>query len=686
MATLRAAAIALILLMGVICRGLAQTPPPAQPQPLPQAQFDALVEAVKKAVAEELKTQGAPAKPAGAAPAGADHKDHPDPLARFGEQLLKVLASAPSLVDSLAALPRALDEHAFGGRSAGSFVLLLMATIALGLAVEGIVRAMLATPKERLANRAAPAAGVRSLSYLGLLALLDILPVVALRLVTHSSVGVLFPLVALQQRLAFTVITGLVVWRVYAFVLRLIVRPELPAARLCGIDDGEARHLYRRVLVVLLVIIILRQLERLLVMIGTPDDAIVSARLLIGPLAGVALVWLIVTSRKAALQWFGGLGPVSRLGAFITDHWLGLAVSFVVALEVTQFYGLVSGHRNVAAALLLTVNLLFGLLLFETLLHAVVRRLDSRLAGFTPASTVPTLADVTARCIRVAVLISVFVSIAESWVVNVLGLVDASEWDRTTRQSLTAGITLFTAFVLWEMFSYATDSYLRRQVAGDAAARGSRLGTLIPLLRVTVAIVLAVLATLIALENVGVNVTPLLAGASVLGLALSFGSQALVKDIVSGIFYLTDDAFRVGEYIDCEKAKGTVESFTLRSVRLRNQNGQIHTIPFGELGHVTNFSRDWAAVDFPLRFARDVDLDRLREATKKVSADIMAVPELKERLLEPLKMQGIAEVADNALVVHFKFVARPGNPASLQNEAVTRMLRSFPELGIEFAK
>ncbi|MBL6650043.1 MAG: mechanosensitive ion channel family protein, partial [Reyranella sp.] len=87
-----------------------------------------------------------------------------------------------------------------------------------------------------------------------------------------------------------------------------------------------------------------------------------------------------------------------------------------------------------------------------------------------------------------------------------------------------------------------------------------------------------------------------------------------------------------------------------------------------------------------LRFARDTDLDKLREATKKVSADIMEVPEMKEMLLEPLKMQGIAEVADNALVVRFKFVAQPGSPGKVQNEAVARMLRAFPALGIEFAK
>lgn len=686
MTTFRTAAIAVILLIGMACRGFAQTPPPAQPQPLPQAQFDALVEAVKKAVAEELKAQGAPAKPAGSSAPRAGGRDPSDPIDAFGTRLLRILGAAPLLFASLGDLPEAVDESKVGGRSTGTFLLLLLAIGAVGLALEASVRAALGNLKLRFAAGAVPERGVQSLSSLGLLALLDLAPVVAMRLVAHSAVGFLFPVATLQQHLAYMAVMALVIWRVYAFILRLIIRPDLPAARLCGIDDGEARLLYRRVLSVLIVIISLRQVERALTDIGTPDEAMVAARIFLGPLAGAMLVWMIISSRKAALQWFSGLGHVSRLGAFLSEHWVGLAASFIIALIATQFYGLVTGHRNVAVALLLTVNLLFGLLLFETILHAVVRRLDSQLAGVTSVGTRLTLADVTARCIRVAVLIGIAVTIAESWVVNVLGLVNVNEWERTAREATTAGITLFTAYVLWELFHYATSSYMQRYLAGEAAAKASRLGTLIPLLRVTVAIVLAVLATLIALENIGVNVTPLLAGASVLGLALSFGSQALVKDIVSGIFYLTDDAFRVGEFIDCEKAKGTVESFTLRSVRLRSPNGQLHTIPFGELGHVTNFARDWAAVDFPLRFARDVDLDKLRAATEKVSADIMAVPELKAKLLEPLKMQGIAEVADNALVVHFKLVAHPGNPASLQNEAIVRMLRAFPEQGIDFAK
>ena len=207
-----------------------------------------------------------------------------------------------------------------------------------------------------------------------------------------------------------------------------------------------------------------------------------------------------------------------------------------------------------------------------------------------------------------------------------------------------------------------------------------------PLLRIAVAIVIGVVAVLVALEDFGVNITPLIAGASVLGLAISFGSQTLVRDIVSGIFYLADDAFRVGEYIDCGKAKGTVEGFTLRSIRLRHQNGQVHTIPFGQLGQITNFSRDWITVKFNLRFARDTDIEKLRKAAKKIGADMMEMPEFKAEILAPFKMQGVADITDNALLVRFKFTAKPGNPAAIQREAVKRMFRTFPELGIEFAK
>ena len=376
-------------------------------------------------------------------------------------------------------------------------------------------------------------------------------------------------------------------------------------------------------------------------------------------------------------------------------HWVGVASTFFVLLAVTQIYSAVSGRVQVGGAMLLTLSLVAGLLIFETLIQAFVRRLDAGLARPSDVGDQPTLADVAARCVRIAALIGVTVILGEDWVVDVLALASPDQWDYITRSSRTAGITLFVAFVLWELLKYATNPYMARRAgsAADAIARGdgppppaSRLSTMMPLLRMAAGTLILFLAIMIALEDFGINVMPLIAGASIFGIAISFGSQTLVRDIVSGIFYLTDDAFRVGEYIDCGRAKGTVEGFTLRSIKLRHQNGQVHTVPFGQLGQITNFSRDWLTVKFNLPFARDTDIEKLRKAAKKIGNELMEVPAIKADILAPFKMQGVADITDNALIVRFKFTARPGNPAMIQREAVKRMFSGFPALGIEFAK
>ena len=219
----------------------------------------------------------------------------------------------------------------------------------------------------------------------------------------------------------------------------------------------------------------------------------------------------------------------------------------------------------------------------------------------------------------------------------------------------------------------------------QASASSSRLETLAPIFRVVLGVIIFVTAALVILASLGISITPFIAGASVFGLAISFGSQTLVHDIVSGIFYLADDAFRVGEYIDCGKAKGTVEGFTLRSIRLRHQNGPIHTIPFGQLGQITNFSRDYSTLKFNLRFDRNTDLDKLRKVTKKVGQTMLADPELKDDFLEPLKLQGIADIADNAMVMRFKLTVKPTRPSYMQREAVKRLIAAFKEAGLELA-
>jgi len=707
-AIFRATILAMSLLVLGAGTSSAQTPV-APPAGMTQEQFDSLVDAIGKSVVEKLKAEGVPAAAPEAAAKPKSGKGAPSPkpeikittpkqgpgwFAVFLQRAGKVAMAFPVLGHQFGVIVDDLDQRSNGGLGFAGFVLVLGLIAAVAVFAEATLRRLLAKLRARLAAGAGPEHGVRSLLNLGALVLLDGLGLLAVWLICNGA-RALFAGTTDQDRFAEAVLLGIFDWRLYMLLFRFVLRPNAPTARLCAMSTDNAQAMYFRVSAVMLLIIIGRILGQVLFVIGTPVDAIAAYQVVGTAIYLAAFLWLVRGCREAARQWFGSLGEVAPLVGLVGRHWTGIASTFFIALGVTQIYSAVSGRVQVGGAMLLTLTLVIGVLMFETLMQAFVRRLDSQLLGRTAASDTPKLPDVVARCVRVAVMIGATVTIVETWVVQVLNLVSVDQWDQITRSSRTAAITLFLAYVLWELFKYATDPYMARTAKnpaeaiadGDATASpASRISTMMPLLRMTAAILIVFLAVVIALEDFGVDVMPLIAGASIFGIAISFGSQTLVRDIVSGIFYLTDDAFRVGEYIDCGKAKGTVEGFTLRSIKLRHQNGQVHTIPFGQLGQITNFSRDWLTVKFNLRFARDTDIEKLRKAAKKIGQDMMEVPEIKAEILAPFKMQGVADIVDNALLIRFKFTARPGNPAMIQREAVKRMFNTFPGLGLEFAK
>jgi len=698
--------LALILCIILGAGQLRAQPASAPPAGMTQQQFDALVDAISKSVVEKLKAEGVPAATPDAAKAksgkGAPSpqviksppRQGPGEFAIFLQNIGKAVAAFPELGRQLATLVSDLHQRPTGGLGAGAFVIVLGLVGLVAVTAERAVRGLLKKVRQRLAMHAGAEYGLRSLANLAALVALDALGLFAVWLICNGA-GAWFSGGTVQDMFAEAVLAGIFAWRLYMLLVRVVLQPDMEQARLCAVANDEARTMYRQIATVMLVIIVGRILSQVLLARGTPVEALAAFQIVSVAIALAGLLWIVFGSAKAARQWLDGLRPAAPLIGIIARHWQPLATTFFVVLAVTQIYSAVSGRVQVGGAMLLTLGLVIGLLVFETLMQAFVRRLDSQLPGRTPASDTPKLPDVAARCVRVAVLIGVVVTVAEVWVVDVLALASPDQWDQITRSSRTAGVTLFLAYVLWEFFKYTTDPYMARKprdaaaaiLEGEAAATpASRISTMMPLLRAAVAILIVFIAVMIALEDFGINVLPLLAGASIFGIAISFGSQTLVRDIVSGIFYLTDDAFRVGEYIDCGRAKGTVEGFTLRSIKLRHQNGQVHTIPFGQLGQITNFSRDWLTVKFNLRFARDTDIEKLRKAAKKIGQEMLEVPEIQAEILAPFKMQGVADIIDNALLVRFKFTARPGNPAMIQREAVKRMFKAFPALGIEFAK
>ena len=220
---------------------------------------------------------------------------------------------------------------------------------------------------------------------------------------------------------------------------------------------------------------------------------------------------------------------------------------------------------------------------------------------------------------------------------------------------------------------------------GHAPGPEARMATLLPMFEKVLMITIIVMVALIIISSLGVNIGPILAGAGVLGIALGFGAQALVKDIVSGVFILIDDAFRVGEYIEMGELRGTVESVSVRSLGVRHHRGALHTIPYGELSSVTNYSRDWAIMKLEFRVPFDTDLKLAKKIVKKVSANLQDNPDYGQYLIEPLKFQGVRRMEEFNMAIGVKFMAVPGEQWTIRRDSYQQILDQFEANGIKLA-
>jgi moderate conductance mechanosensitive channel len=252
----------------------------------------------------------------------------------------------------------------------------------------------------------------------------------------------------------------------------------------------------------------------------------------------------------------------------------------------------------------------------------------------------------------------------------------------------------FIAYIAYQAVRIAIDTTIAEETDGiveaepgdeGGAAGASRLATLLPIFRNFLLGVIVVIAGMVTLSEMGVDIAPLFAGAGVVGLAVGFGAQTLIRDMFSGAFFLIDDAFRRGEYIDLGSVKGNVEKISIRSMQLRHHLGPLHTIPFGEIQHLTNYSRDWVMMKLPLRVTYDTDVEKVRKLIKKLGSELLAHPELGDKFLEPLKSQGVFKMEDSAMIIRVKFMTKPGDQFMIRKLVYTRIQEIFAENGIKFA-
>jgi small-conductance mechanosensitive channel len=253
-------------------------------------------------------------------------------------------------------------------------------------------------------------------------------------------------------------------------------------------------------------------------------------------------------------------------------------------------------------------------------------------------------------------------------------------------------LVVVAGLLTWEIIRIRIDRKLKEEMSltGEeleegGGAGGSRSATLLMLLRKFLLTVIVVMGSLVVLSSLGVDIGPLIAGAGVIGLAIGFGAQTLVKDIISGVFFLIDDAFRVGDYVEAGTAKGTVEQISLRSMKLRHPRGMIFTIPYGGLKIIQNFSRDYIISKLDFRVKYDADIDKIRKIIKRINKEIMANEELRPGMLSDIKSMGVRKMEDSAMILRIKFKTVPGHQFLVQKELYRRVQEAFRQNNIDFA-
>ena len=582
------------------------------------------------------------------------------------------------------------EWRSFDRDGSASWVLVDIAWVAVATIVALIVERLAAYAASRRARRriARREDGPRLVDLLGLIAA-DLSGLAAFYGVFAAARLHFLPIVGVTPLLAMFAANILIRWRVSVMVLRTVLRPADPEARLIETADDEARRLARFMSASLFAIIVLVGFGRYGLM-DEDSGAPHVVGLINAVLVCLIYVTIVLRTRAAAEALIRGRlsgGVIAAMRAGLSEAWVPIALTLVAALFVFFVAGLSLGLLAYYHAVVSTLGVVFVVVVLERLTERVWH--DSgglrQSARGLAARSFHRLLRAMGLAVAALVLASVWTSAIEM----------SPETAEAAMHSMTgAVITLFVAYLAWELVRLAIDRHLQDVGGGptlpgdddEEATPASRLQTVLPMLRAAFAVVIGVLAALIVLSRLGVDTPPLIAGAGGCGLAGSLGAQSLVRDVISGLFYMWDDAFRVGEYIDTGRLKGTVETLGIRSVKLRHQNGPLHTIPYGQLGAVTNLSRDFATLKFNLRFDPGTDIELVRKTTKQIGLAMQDEnPELAGEVMLPLKLQGLAEVVDNAVVLRFKFTARPVKPSWVQREYLKRMVKVFAEKGIQFA-
>ena len=423
--------------------------------------------------------------------------------------------------------------------------------------------------------------------------------------------------------------------------------------------------------------------------LGLPPDLYDAASSLLAILVASALTVAILVRRGAierAVRAFGRWIEADFLRRLLLlDLLIGTAHLWLVALVWLNAALLVLGLGwGPVRATLATLAVLAAA-------HLVLTWVDRFTAPEKPAGEgeepgepgPPVEAPLATRLLKAGVKLGALVLLLEVWGVGLVGWLASPEGRAALEKGVRIAAILAVCYGLWRLASWWIGGYIAARDAQGNVRYSNRARTAAAIARSVIVVLLVLVAVVAVLGELGIQATPLLAGAGVVGLAVGFGSQKLVQDIINGLFILLGDTIRVGDVVDLGGRTGVVEAISMRTVTLRSYNGDVHTIPFGTIDSITNMTRDFSFWVLDLGVAYKENVDRVIAVLHEIEAQLRREWPWRRLILEPLEIAGLDRFGDSAVVIRGRLKTRPGEQWRVGREFNRRLKRRFDELGIE---
>ena len=556
-----------------------------------------------------------------------------------------------------------------------------------GLLAEFLLNRLLVRPRRNLGERHRNGWLFR-LFYLILGTLLEVLPIIAFGVVALTLLPMVEPR-NVTRLVALAFINAILLSRIITLVARMLLMPDRPRLRLLPMSDETASYLQVWVKRFTVVGVYGYFLLSAALMLGLARSAYDVLLTVLGLILTGMMVVFILQQRQPVRDLIAGRGATTTLGNLrlrFAEVWHVLAMAYVIGGFLVWTLNIEGGFEFLLRGTLLTVLILAVARTVSHLIRLLIDRifrLHRELRERHPLLEIRANRYVPAfhRILNITLGIVTLLLILEVWGLEPFNWLNGEEGRALLSTLFLIGFVLVIALLFWEVFSAWVESTIQRRAAEGG---GQRLRTLLPLAQNALRIVLVVMVGLIVLSEIGVNIAPLLAGAGVVGLAIGFGAQALVKDIITGIFILIEDSVAVGDVVLVAGHSGVVERLTVRSMFLRDLEGNVHALPFGVVDTIQNYTKEFSYALLDIRAPYREDLDRVIGVMREVAEGLRADEVHGQNITGEFELLGVDGFEDTGALIRARLKTVPLTQWSVKREFNRRIKRAFDEYGIEF--